>query len=83
MGLRAGIVNPSDVVALRTGSIGMYWDGGHVALEEVLFTQLLLCIQHRDLNEGLYHAARTVVSRGERASFLCALPPLDRRHITT
>jgi hypothetical protein len=71
LGLRAGIVNPSDVVALRTGSMGMLWDSGDVALEEVLFTQLLLCIHHRDLNGELYDAKRTVVSRREPHAPLC------------
>jgi hypothetical protein len=39
----------------------MFWDGGHAALEEVLFTQTLLCLHHRDLNPDLYQANRTVV----------------------
>jgi hypothetical protein len=67
LNLCAGNLNPSDVVALRTGTLGMYWDGtagparrgpvtprGHVALEEVLFTQLLLCVHHIGLNPELY-----------------------------
>lgn len=49
-----GILNPSDVQALRHGWIGMYWDGGHIALEEVLAMQTTLLLQHVGLNRDLY-----------------------------
>jgi len=53
-GHRAGILNPSDAVAVRQGYIGMYWDGGHVALEELLAMQTTLLLQHKGVNPALY-----------------------------
>ena len=52
--LRLGIMNPSDVVALRRGNIGMYWDGGHVALEEVMAVQTTILLHHRGVNPTLF-----------------------------
>ena len=54
LGRRAGILNPSDVIAMRTGWMGMYWDDGHVALEELLAVQTTLLLHHRDVNADLY-----------------------------
>eukprot|EP00995_Heteronema_vittatum_P002015 NODE_1287_length_1009_cov_288.404167_g894_i0.p2 GENE.NODE_1287_length_1009_cov_288.404167_g894_i0~~NODE_1287_length_1009_cov_288.404167_g894_i0.p2 ORF type:complete len:155 (-),score=55.90 NODE_1287_length_1009_cov_288.404167_g894_i0:157-621(-) len=53
-GLTAGLLNPSDVQAVRQGYIGMYWDGGHIALEELLAMQTTLLLQHRGINPELY-----------------------------
>lgn len=63
LGLRGGLLNPSDVVALRMGFLGMYWDGGHVALEEVLAVQTTLLLQHYDLNPAPFDDARRLVLR--------------------
>jgi len=49
-----GVLNPSDVQALRHGWIGMYWDGGHIALEEVLAMQTTLLFHHVGLNGALF-----------------------------
>jgi hypothetical protein len=40
---KVGILNPSDAQAVREGAMGMYWNGGHIALEELLgvFTTML------------------------------------------
>jgi hypothetical protein len=51
---RIGLLNPSDVQAMRHGWIGMYWDGGHIALEEVLAMQTTLLTHHVGLNPSLY-----------------------------
>lgn len=62
--LRPGILNPSDVVALRTGALGMYWRPGpsqHIAFEETLFVQTSLFAHHIDLNPALYDASRVTV----------------------
>jgi hypothetical protein len=53
-GYTAGILNPSDVEAMRRGWIGMYWDGGHIAVEEVLAMQTSLLVQHVGVNPKLY-----------------------------
>lgn len=49
-----GVLNPSDVQAIRHGWIGMYWDGGHIALEEVLAMQTTLLFHHVGLNRELF-----------------------------
>ena len=51
---RTGILNPSDVQALRHGWIGMYWDDGHIALEEIIGMQTTALLQHVGLNPKLY-----------------------------
>ena len=53
-GHKAGILNPSDIQAVREGYIGMYWDGGHVALEELLAMQTTLLLHHKGVNPTLY-----------------------------
>ena len=53
-GQRAGILNPSDVEAVRKGYIGMYWDGGHIALEKLLAMQTTLLLHHKGVNPTLY-----------------------------
>jgi hypothetical protein len=58
LGRRAGFLNPSDVVALQAGKMGMYWDRGHVALEELLAVQTTVLFHHRDLNAPLYERSR-------------------------
>eukprot|EP01006_Ploeotia_vitrea_P016252 TRINITY_DN46818_c0_g1_i1.p1 TRINITY_DN46818_c0_g1~~TRINITY_DN46818_c0_g1_i1.p1 ORF type:complete len:460 (+),score=77.67 TRINITY_DN46818_c0_g1_i1:21-1400(+) len=49
-----GVLNPSDVQAIKQGYLGMFWDGGHVALEEIIAMQTTLLLQHRGLNPALY-----------------------------
>jgi hypothetical protein len=49
-----GMLNPSDVQAIRHGWVGMYWDGGHIALEEVLAMQTTLLLHHVGLNRELF-----------------------------
>ena len=51
---QAGILNPSDVQAIRHGWVGMYWDGGHVALEELLATCTTLLLHHVGVCRELY-----------------------------
>ena len=51
---QSGILNPSDVQAIRHGWIGMYWDAGHVALEELLATCTTLLLHHVGLCRELY-----------------------------
>ena len=53
-GFPTGILNPSDVEAVRNGGMGMYWNGGHIALEELLAVQTTVLLQHIDLNPGLW-----------------------------
>ncbi|KAJ9465951.1 hypothetical protein DIPPA_20099 [Diplonema papillatum] len=50
----AGILNPSDAEAVRRGRIGMYWEGGHIALEEILAMQTTLLVQNIGLNPLLW-----------------------------
>jgi hypothetical protein len=56
-----GMLNPSDVQALRHGWVGMYWDGGHIALEEVLAMQTTLLLHHVGLNKALYTDPKKLV----------------------
>ncbi|KAJ9462431.1 hypothetical protein DIPPA_09477 [Diplonema papillatum] len=51
---KSALLNPSDAEAVRKGFIGMYWDGGHIALEELLALQTTLLLQHRSLNPALW-----------------------------
>ena len=51
---RVGILNPSDVQAIRHGWIGMYWDGGHIALEELMALQTTMLTHHVGLNRDLF-----------------------------
>jgi hypothetical protein len=51
---RAGLLNPSDVQAVRQGAIGMYWHHGHIALEEILALQTTLLMQHANVNANLW-----------------------------
>jgi hypothetical protein len=53
-GFAAGILNPSDVEAMRRGWIGMYWDGGHIAVEEILAMQTSMLVHHVGVNPDLY-----------------------------
>lgn len=53
-GLHSGILNPSDAWAVRGGYIRMYWDGGDIALEEILAQQTTLLLQHWGVNPQLY-----------------------------
>lgn len=52
--IKVGLLNPSDVHAVRQGFIGMYFDGGHIAMEEMMALQTTLVLAHRDINKALY-----------------------------
>ena len=39
---------------LVQGYIGMFWDGGHIALEEILAMQTTLLLQHKGISPDLY-----------------------------
>eukprot|EP01060_Flectonema_neradi_P001489 TRINITY_DN10899_c2_g1_i2.p1 TRINITY_DN10899_c2_g1~~TRINITY_DN10899_c2_g1_i2.p1 ORF type:complete len:563 (+),score=97.68 TRINITY_DN10899_c2_g1_i2:85-1689(+) len=54
LGHTSAILNPSDVEAVRRGKIGMFWDGGHAALEEILALQTTLLLQHVGVNPQLW-----------------------------
>lgn len=60
MGVRAGVLNPSDWQALHPdiGAIGLNWDSGHIALEEVMATKTTLLFQHKGMNPELFTPAR-------------------------
>jgi hypothetical protein len=60
-GVKAGILNPSDAQAIRNGYIGMFWDGGHIAVEELLATQTTLLLQHRGVNPELFNQPPTAI----------------------
>lgn len=48
-GPTVGLVSPSDPLAMISGYIGMYWDGGHVGYEEQLaMLTLLVCLMHKE-----------------------------------
>lgn len=53
-GRLGGLLNPSDDEAVLDGAIGMNWDCGHVALEEVLAVTTTLLVHHRQLNPALW-----------------------------
>lgn len=55
LNLLAGILNPSDVLALRNGTMGVFWDEGEdIALEEVLAVQTTLLLQHVGINPSIF-----------------------------
>lgn len=60
LGAKAGVLNPSDCDALHPerGFVGMYWDNGHVALEETMALTTTLLFQHRGVNPGLFAPER-------------------------
>eukprot|EP01064_Diplonema_japonicum_P004437 TRINITY_DN1288_c3_g1_i1.p1 TRINITY_DN1288_c3_g1~~TRINITY_DN1288_c3_g1_i1.p1 ORF type:complete len:485 (+),score=71.15 TRINITY_DN1288_c3_g1_i1:59-1513(+) len=60
-GHASSLLNPSDVEAVRKGYIGMYWDGGHIALEELLALQTTLLLHHRGLNKALWSSPATEI----------------------
>jgi hypothetical protein len=43
-------LNPSDKKAVLGGSLGLYWLGGHIALEELIAVQTTLLLQHKSFN---------------------------------
>ena len=51
---RSGMLNPSDVMAVRGGWIGCYFDGGHIALEELLAVGTTALTMHRSLSPNLW-----------------------------
>ena len=58
--IRTGILNPSDALAVRQGHMGMYWPGGHIALEELLAVQTTLLLHGRLLNPTLWAQPRVL-----------------------
>eukprot|EP01064_Diplonema_japonicum_P015597 TRINITY_DN2332_c0_g1_i1.p1 TRINITY_DN2332_c0_g1~~TRINITY_DN2332_c0_g1_i1.p1 ORF type:complete len:510 (+),score=80.23 TRINITY_DN2332_c0_g1_i1:23-1531(+) len=64
--LPSGMLNPSDVQAVRNGKIGMFWDGGHTALEEILAMQTTLLLQHIGISPEIWSdpsSHRTVIPK--------------------
>jgi hypothetical protein len=53
-GKSVAILNPSDAQAVREGSMGMYWNYGDAAVEELLAVQTTLLLQHIDINADLW-----------------------------
>lgn len=53
-GCSVGMLNPSDVMAVRGGHIGMYFDGGHIALEELLAVGTTALTMNRRLHPELW-----------------------------
>lgn len=58
---RVGILNPSDPVAVRKGAMGMYWNGYHIALEELMAVQTTLLLQHVNVNPVLWGKVPTAI----------------------
>jgi hypothetical protein len=52
--IHAGMLNPSDPIAVRSGYLGYQFDGGHAALEEILGLQTTLLLHHKGSNPTLY-----------------------------
>eukprot|EP01060_Flectonema_neradi_P039637 TRINITY_DN87_c7_g1_i2.p1 TRINITY_DN87_c7_g1~~TRINITY_DN87_c7_g1_i2.p1 ORF type:complete len:521 (+),score=78.51 TRINITY_DN87_c7_g1_i2:102-1565(+) len=50
----SGVLNPSDVEAVRKGHIGMFWDDGHIALEEIIAMQTTLLLHHKSINRSVW-----------------------------
>lgn len=48
------LVNPSDYEAVREGKIGMYFDGGHIAVEEMLALSTTVLTMHVKINSSLW-----------------------------
>ena len=61
-GKPAAILNPSDVEAVRQGSMGMYWYHGPAAVEELLAVQTTLLLQHIDMNPELWSDRKRVMA---------------------
>lgn len=59
-GVRSGVLNPADWQTMVNGKAGLYWDGGHVALEELMAVKGTLLLQHVGLNPGLWTTERAV-----------------------
>jgi hypothetical protein len=67
--IHAGMLNPSDPIAVRSGYIGYQFDGGHAALEEILGLQTTMLLHHKGANPTLYtdpsRFDRIAVGRGD------------------
>ena len=72
--LVCGVLNPSDVQAVRQGFIGMFWNRGHVALEEILALRTTLLLQHVSLNPQLWTDPTRRIP--------CTVPGLESDHDT-
>lgn len=55
IGYTTGMLNPSDWEAIMHGKLGMYWNGGHIALEEVIALTTTLLLHHGDVLSELYY----------------------------
>lgn len=58
---KVGILNPSDAQAVREGKIAMYWNHGHIALEELLGLYTTMLLQQVALrHKGAYKRAKGI-----------------------
>ena len=55
-----GLLNPSDPAALRGGYVGMHFDGGPYALEELMALQTTMLLHHRGSNPSFYKRHQVV-----------------------
>lgn len=53
--MTVGMLNPSDVEATRLGRIGMYFEGGHIALEEYIAVSTTVLTMNRYVNPDLWN----------------------------
>ena len=76
-GCSVGLLNPSDVLAVRKGHIGMFFDGGgHLALEEILAVSTTALTMNRQLNPRLWDdGGRWVALTPPTATWSSAPPP--------
>lgn len=67
---KVGILNPSDPMAVRSGYLGMFWDGGmgQYALEEVLALQTTLLAGHCGFNPGPWDGDVQWLQNGRKRS---------------
>ena len=56
--IKSGFLNPADVVALRTGFMGMDWDDGPVAFEQIVAMETTLLLQYIGANPEAWQRDR-------------------------
>lgn len=74
IGGSVAMLNPSDVEATRLGRIGVYFDGGDIALEEYIAVATTVLTTNRYLNPDLWndrgrHHAITLDTKGTKIAF--------------
>ena len=52
--VKVALLNPSDVYAVCMGNIAMFFDGGHIAVEELYGVHCTILLQHEKLNKDLW-----------------------------